>query len=260
MAYDHQILISRHHAHRAAALRGADDVGVAMVQVWVEPDAEVRQAAAYIPAHRRRVLPNAPGEHERVQGAEDGGQRADGFTQLIAEHVHRLGSMAITVSSFQQGPHIRADPRDPEQPGLMIHERRIRDQLPQVLQKPSINPLPGDMVSAAMDDAMANRIGRWQPEFLQGRKGAVHRRLMVRKIAGLVYPCLCRLGAEPEAAPWQADTLDSPCGECGLRCLSKLIQGELQRGGTAVHAQDDRSGRHGYPLPGASAVPPVTFW
>ena len=58
-------------------------------------------------------------------------------------------------------------------------QRRVQDQLPQVIQKLSIHPLRGAMVSAAMDEAMAHCLGRGQPEFLQGRKGAVHRRLLI---------------------------------------------------------------------------------
>jgi len=55
-----------------------------------------------------------------------------------------------------------------------------------MLQHPSINPLRGAMVSTAMDEAMAHGLRRGQPEFLQGYKGAVHRRLLVRKIARFV--------------------------------------------------------------------------
>src|SRR5215471_21597984 len=122
MAYDHQIFLGPHHAYRATALRGADDVGMAIVQVRVEADAEVRQVAADVPAHRRRMLSNAPGEHERVQAAEYSGQCTDRFAELIAKHIHRLGGMPIAVSAFQQESHIWTEPRDSEQPGLMIHQ------------------------------------------------------------------------------------------------------------------------------------------
>src|SRR5262245_26994647 len=106
MAYDHQIFLGPHHSYRATALRGADDVGMAIVQVRVEADAEVREVAADVPGHRRRMLSNAPVDHERVQAAEYSGQDADSFAELIAKHVHRLSGMTIAVSAFQQEPHI----------------------------------------------------------------------------------------------------------------------------------------------------------
>ena len=46
------------------------------------------------------MLANPPGEHERVQAAQDSGQRADGLTELVAEQGHGLGRMAVAVSPF----------------------------------------------------------------------------------------------------------------------------------------------------------------
>lgn len=109
MAGDHQVPVGGHYPHHAVALRRANDRGMTVVLLGIELDAEMRQPTAHFPPHRRRMLPDPPGEHQRVEAVEGGAQRADGLAQLIAEHIDGLSRMGIVLPPLQQGFQIRAD-------------------------------------------------------------------------------------------------------------------------------------------------------
>src|SRR5215470_2457839 len=102
MSGNHQILVGVYHPHRAGALLRADDGGMTLILCSIELDPEIRQPETDLPSHRRRALTDPPCKHERVQTAEDSGQRADGLAQLRAKHVDGLSRMGVVRPLVQQ--------------------------------------------------------------------------------------------------------------------------------------------------------------
>src|SRR5713101_4442557 len=90
VARNHQILIRRNHSHHTSAVRRADHVGMLRVPLAIQRDTHVFETATDLPAHRRRPFSYTRGEYQQVKTAQSGGERADGFAHLVAEHLDRL--------------------------------------------------------------------------------------------------------------------------------------------------------------------------
>ena len=122
MARDHQVLVGWDHSDRAGAFVGTDDRVVARVPLGIEADAEMLEAGARFPAHRRGVLADPAREDEGVDPAQDRGERADVLAELMAEELDRVGRRRLTCAHGEQHLHVRADAGHAEKAGLVIDE------------------------------------------------------------------------------------------------------------------------------------------
>ena len=81
-----------------------------------------------------RVLADAGGEHERVDPAEDRGQRADLLRRAVDEVVH--GQAGLRLAAAEQVAHVVADAGNPEQPGLLVEDvLDLLDREPELLEQ-----------------------------------------------------------------------------------------------------------------------------
>src|SRR5437867_13115133 len=87
VARDHQVLVGRDHADRARTSVGTDDGVVSRVPLRIDVDPEVLEPGTRFPAHRRGVLADPAREDERVDPAQDRGERADVLAELVAEEL-----------------------------------------------------------------------------------------------------------------------------------------------------------------------------
>src|SRR5437773_10096415 len=122
VARDNQVLVGWNHADRAGASVGTDDLIVSRVPLGIEADAEVLEAGTRFQAHWRGVLADPAREDERVDPAQDRGERADVLAELMAEELDRLGGRRLTLADGQQRLHVRADSGNAEEAGLVIDE------------------------------------------------------------------------------------------------------------------------------------------
>ena len=94
----------------------------AFVAVRINPDAEKLQTLTDAQADGGGVFPDPSGKDQGVQAAQDRGQGTQILLGLIAEQGDGLGGMPVRGFSFEQVAHVRADPRNPEQPGLLVDQ------------------------------------------------------------------------------------------------------------------------------------------
>src|SRR3989442_15425784 len=88
----------------------------------VELDAQMLEPLTDLPADRRRPLSDPAREDERVDAAEDGGQRADVLANGIAEGGDGLGRPRIRRAAREQRLHVRCDAGDAEEPRFRTDE------------------------------------------------------------------------------------------------------------------------------------------
>src|SRR5215475_16224562 len=100
-----------------------------------------------------------------------------------------------------------------------------------------------------MYNAMAHRFRGRQLQLLQAVKSRLDRGLVIVERPELLPGKARCLRAERQASVGQTDTLDHSCDEGCVIAISHAVDGELQGGGSAVEAQNDRSGCHQWPPP-----------
>ena len=91
VAGDHQLLVGRDHPRRRGAAPGADAGPAPLVGDFIEAEPEPRRIPAHTRTDRRGVLADPAGEHEGVEAAESGGERAELAADSIDEHGERPG-------------------------------------------------------------------------------------------------------------------------------------------------------------------------
>ena len=102
----HQVLICWNYANDTAAVIAANRIGVGVISLAFELDAEMLQAITRLPSHRSGSFADTARENQKIESAQRGGERADLLSELIAKHLHRQRSIWCGVSSFEQHPHI----------------------------------------------------------------------------------------------------------------------------------------------------------
>src|ERR1051325_8752961 len=100
MARDHSFLVGAHDMHFAAAL--THDWCTGGVASVIEHDPEVLETATDLEPDRRGVLADAAGEHQGLDAAERGRERADRLARVIAEHVDRKCSARLARAKLEQ--------------------------------------------------------------------------------------------------------------------------------------------------------------
>src|SRR6185295_14409463 len=88
----------------------------------VDFDAEKLEAGADAGANVGGVLADATGENDGVESAERGGERADPFLRLVAEHSQSLGGARVGRLALEQVAHVSARLREPEQSRLFARQ------------------------------------------------------------------------------------------------------------------------------------------
>src|SRR5262245_51617786 len=105
------------------------------------------------------------------------------------------------------------------------------------------------MIGTSMHHAMAHRFGRRKLQFLQGVKSRLDRSLVIGECPEIFPGKAQCLRVDRQACIGQSDPLDSAFYEGRVLPLAYPVEGELQRGGTAVEAHNDRRGCHQWPPP-----------
>src|ERR1019366_6396060 len=117
----HQLLVRVNHADRGTAGGRRYHRGIRSVAPPAQPDAEEAEPVADPLANRRGVLPDAPGEHQRVQGPQGRPVGTDPLPRLIAEEPDGLPGPSVAGLKREQVPHVRAPSGYPEKAGLVVH-------------------------------------------------------------------------------------------------------------------------------------------
>src|SRR5262249_29987148 len=117
---DHQLLVRRNYPGRDTTVLRADASPAVAIGVRVEVHSDPRGVATDALADRGTVLSDAGGEHERVQPAERGRERA----QLApdAMHVDVDRELRSRIARLQQLAHVARDPGDSEQARLVVEK------------------------------------------------------------------------------------------------------------------------------------------
>ena len=120
VARDHQLLVGVDHPRRDPAPRGADARAARGVGRRVELHAEPAGIAADALADLGRVLADAGGEDDGVEPPERRRQRPQLAADPVDEEVHREPRAGL--GRGEQRAHVARDPRDAEQPRLVVEE------------------------------------------------------------------------------------------------------------------------------------------
>src|SRR5437667_8306714 len=88
---DHELLVRRDHPRGGTATGSADAGATALVGCGVEFDAKPRGVVTHAGPDRHGVLADPAREHEGVEPAERGGERAELAPDPVDEHVERPG-------------------------------------------------------------------------------------------------------------------------------------------------------------------------
>src|SRR5262245_57929018 len=121
MSRDRQLLVGGNDPRRYATGGGADARPARIVRLAVQVDAEPGSLAAYRFAHGCRVLADTGGEHDRIEPAEGGGERAHFATDAIDEQID--GELRPRVLAFEQLSHVARHTGYAEQTRLRIKQR-----------------------------------------------------------------------------------------------------------------------------------------
>src|SRR5262245_7108214 len=118
---DHELLVGRDHPRRHAAARRADSRAALRVRAAVELHAEPRGRGAAPLADLGRALADAGREHECVDAAEHGRERADLFRRFVHEVVDREARGRLLACL--KLAHVVAHAGDAEQARLLVQHR-----------------------------------------------------------------------------------------------------------------------------------------
>jgi hypothetical protein len=95
---------------------------VRSIAIGVDADAQEFEPRADARSYRHRPLANPAGEDEDVHSPDCGHHGCRVLAGLVAEELDRLGGVRIGRLPVEQVLHVRADPRNPEQPRLPVNQ------------------------------------------------------------------------------------------------------------------------------------------
>ena len=120
VARDHEIFIGWNHPRQYACIRHRDPRTMTCIRHIIERDAEPPCALAYPRTYQRRVLADAPREHERIQAAEDRGERSELPRNPIDEKLDCL--MCRWRIAGKQRSHVTRDARYAEKTRSFVEQ------------------------------------------------------------------------------------------------------------------------------------------
>ena len=180
----------------------------------------VGQAVEPVAPHA--LVPQVPGQREPLGQLRhrpmERGVEADDLRQISEAGGHRLDDRDLARQM----------------------ERSQRDQLAQAIEQPRGKALGSRVRQPAVDEPVADRRRARQPEPLENVEHRADRSVVIREGAGVLDRLSPSGAPRPQARAGQTQALHGTLGEelltAGLR--AKPVERELQRGGSAVQAEN----------------------